>query len=133
MAWPPTTHQDVQDEVAALRTRVPSGSFVIIADSGNITPSAGSYTGSVRFVKFSNGLVHITGYTDRATGFNATQHAVGVVPDAAFLPAATETLQAKTGWGSTAQYRYRMTSTGLEIQESAAVGTFMVLSDSYYV
>lgn len=133
MAWPPSNHQDVADEITALRTRVPAGSFVIIADSGNITPSAASYTGSVRFVKFSNGLVHVTGYVDRASGFNSTQHEVGVVPAAAFLPAANEFFQAKTAWNSSGVYRFRMTPTGLEIQESAVVGTFMALSDSYYV
>lgn len=133
MAWPPTTHQDVQDEVAALRTLVPAGSSVIIADSGNITPSASGYTGSVRFVKFSNGLVHVTGYTDRASGFSSSHHPVGVVPAAAFLPASNEVFQAKTAWNSTGTYRYRITPTGLEVQQSAVVGTFMALSDSYYV
>jgi hypothetical protein len=105
----------------------------VVGDSG-IQSASGSFTGSARFTKFSNGLVLVWAEIDRASGSSTVFTTVGISPPAGFIPVTNVIFQASTEWNGNSQYQFRVNNSGtLDIRQTAVITTTMALSGQYYV
>lgn len=114
-----------------LRSSGSAGRFEILK-TGQSVLSSGTYTGTLDFVRIGQ-MVFCTGYSDRASGFNASSHDTGHRIPSGFRPPATVVGEGKAVFNATGTYRYRFLSSGIvELQQSAAIGQFQV-ADAFWI